>query len=92
MKGGIKMSTKKSLFAGLSLIASLSLTSLINNTASQVPQADNEVIEKKDGEIHPVTDVVNQVTIKKESDKQFEETSWIKTDGNINLKDTEKLF
>ena len=86
------MSTKKSLFAGLSLIASLSLTSLINNTASQVPQADNEVIEKKDGEIHPVTDVVNQVTIKKESDKQFEETSWIKTDGNINLKDTEKLF
>lgn len=38
------MSNKKSLFAGLTLIATLSLTSVIDNSTNQVSQVDNHVI------------------------------------------------
>lgn len=38
------MSNKKSLFAGLTLIATLSLTSVIDNSANQVSQVDNHII------------------------------------------------
>lgn len=38
------MSNKKSLFAGLTLIATLSLTSVIDNSTNQASQVDNHVI------------------------------------------------
>lgn len=38
------MNNKKSLFAGLTLIATLSLTSVIDNSTNQVSQVDNHVI------------------------------------------------
>lgn len=44
MKGDLIVSNKKSLFAGLTLIATLSLTSVIDNSTNQLSQVDNHVI------------------------------------------------